>query len=209
MKKGILIFAFLLLVGCGGSGTKTKSSSINPADTTNFFFSGVLNLESNTFTDCSNAKSYHYEFDVANSRSINEKINSTIHVSSKELYCKVRGRLVYDPSQDQETFIIDNSLSMTRLQKCDKPLLPNKYISNNTYKNSYSLILNDDYTYTIELDGREVETGTWGKIYEYQGVMMWHSPTDTNRKARTFTIEYLAYAVMVTLEYDGQYLIFS
>lgn len=204
----IVITVLLVVVGCGSRGGAV-SSRINPADTTNFFFSGVMDVANHTFTDCSNARVYRYDLGVQNSRAISSNINGTLQANTKDLYCKIRGRLIYDAPKNVNVLIIEDALSLSRLQGCDKPLLPNKYLSGNTNKESYALILNGDYSYTLECDGQEIEGGMWGKIFEYQGIMVWHSVTEEKKNVRTFTIEYLVNSIIVTLYYEDQYVIFS
>lgn len=208
IKPLTIIIAALLFVGCGRNG-KSLSSSINPADTTNFFFSGIMDVDNHTFTDCSTAKVYKYDLGVQNSRAISSKITGTLQTNTTGLYCKVKGRLIYDAPKNTNVIIIEDALSLSRMQGCNKPLLPNKYLSGNTHKESYGLILNEDYTYTLELDGQEIESGIWGKVFEYQGIMVWHSVNEDKKNVRTFTIEYLINSVIVTLHYEDQYIIFS
>lgn len=203
----LVITSFLLVLGCGGR--KATVSSINPADTTNFFFSGILNVDNKLFTDCATAKIYKYDLGVQNSRAISSKVNNTLQVGVNELYCKVKGRIIYDAPKKINVLIIEDALLLSRLHSCDKPLLPNKYLSGNTFRRSYALTLNDDYTYTLELDGKEIESGIWGKNFEYQGLMVWHKVTEDNQNVRTFTIDYLANSIIVSMMYNDQYLIFS
>lgn len=208
-KLFTIVLTTLLLISCGERGGKAVSSRINPADTINFFFSGVIDPNKHTFTDCSTAQVYKYDLGVQNSRAISSKIDGALQANTKDLYCKIKGRLIYDAPKNTNVLIIEDALSLTRLQGCDKPLLPNSYLSGNTYKESYVLTLNADYTYTLERDGLEIESGMWGKSYDYQGVMVWHNVAKNEKNVRTFTIAYLESSVIITMHYEDQYVIFS
>lgn len=209
MKKLFtIVITLLLLTSCGGRG-KNTATMINPADTTNFFFSGIMDVENQTFTDCATAKCYKYDLGVEHARDISSKINKARHSDKEELYCKVKGRMIFDAAKKINVVIVENAMTLTRQLSCDKPLLPNKYLSGNTFNKSFALLINEDYTYTIELDGKEIESGVWGKTFEYQGVMIWHSITEGKKHVRSFTIDYLAHSAIITLYYDDEYIIFS
>lgn len=214
MKRGFNILILLaacvsLFWGCrpkNGTVKETRTSVKEISiDTANLFFSGIMNHEAGTFYDFGTGETFGFEVSPDKIREVRNRFLRASRDSYSELYCYVRGCIERDTLTGKETLLINNAHSFKRNMGEAKPPVPGKYYSSNT-ENIYSLTLNERYGYTLFRDEAVISEGTWGKQYDYIGVLM---PDEQNSPMTTFTIMYQLRSIYITTVYDGTYIIFQ
>ncbi len=199
----------LAFYGCRQKNAVVKergsSRTENRLDTTNLFFSGIMNHEAGTFHDFATGGTFGFEVTPDKIREVRNRFARAARDSYDELYCYVRGSMSMDTVTGKEKLVVRNAHSFKRNAGDEKPTMPGTYYSTNT-ENIYSLTLTDRYGYTLFRDEAVLSEGTWGKRYDYIGVLL---PANNSHPAVDFTLMYQLRNIYITMEFDGTYIIFQ